>query len=193
MIIINYKIAPILKILKLKILKFKIENLKLPQTNAGFTLVELLVAIFLFGLAFTATTSILVMNLRSATAIRDNFIASGLSQEGLEIARNIRDRDWFLGNPFGTSIPDGTYRVQWDSQAMIALDNNPNLTRDVGTGLFSYVVSGNFGEPTIFKRSLEIETVIADVEKKITVNVVWTERGGASKSLSAEEHLFNWR
>ena len=85
----------------------------------GFTLVEILIAIFLFSLAITATTFILLTNNKSAIAIRNNFIASGLAQEGIEVVRNLRDQDWFSGNPFGASLPDGTHRVQWDSQALI--------------------------------------------------------------------------
>lgn len=169
-------------------------RLKRSLSLTGFTLIEILVAIFIFGLAFTATTSVLIMNNRSAAIIRNNFIASGLAQEGIEVARNIRDRDWFLdnplgANPFGTSIPDGIYRAQWDSSALIALGGNPNLKRDAGTGIFSY----DLGNDTIFKRTIEISTPVANVEKKIVVNVTWIERGGASKLLSAEEHLFNWR
>jgi len=170
-------------------LKFKIKNLKSSRANAGFTLIEILVAIFLFGLAFAATTSILTTNNRSAAAIRNNFVASGLAQEGIEVVRNIRDRDWFLGNSFGASIPDGIYRVQWDSQVLLALGGNPNLKRDADNGIFSY----DDGNDSMFKRKIDISTPVANVEKKIIVDVTWIERGGAVKSVSAEEHLFNWK
>ena len=105
------------------------------------------------------------------------------------MARNLRDKDWFLGNAFGASIPDGTYRVQWDSQVLIALDGNPNLKKDAATGIYSY----DLGNDTIFKRTIEINTVVAGVEKKVVTNVTWVERGGAAKSVSAESHLFNWK
>ncbi|MBI2063345.1 MAG: type II secretion system protein [Candidatus Yanofskybacteria bacterium] len=157
--------------------------------QSGFTLVEILIAVFIFGLAFTAITFILTTNSRSATSIKNNFIASGLAQEGIEVVRNIRDRDWFLGNSFGTSIPDGTYRVQWDSQALLTLDSNPNLKSDPATGLFSYDSGGD----TLFKRTIDVVTEVTGVEKSIVVDVTWTERGSAPKSVSAEDHLFNWK
>ena len=161
-----------------------------PKSNsAGFTLVEVLVAILIFGASFAATSYVLTLNLRSAAAIRNNFIASGLVQEGIEVVRNIRDRDWFLDNPFGTSIPDGTYRVQWNSNSLIALGVNPRLKKDSNSGIFSY----DSGSDTIFKRTVNISTPQAGVEKRIIVTVSWTERGGFEKSLSAEEHLFNWK
>lgn len=164
------------------------------KNNEGFTLVEVLVVIFIFSLAFTATTFVLTANLRSASAIQNNFVASGLVQEGMEVVRNIRDRDWFLDrpltpNPFGTSIPDGSYRVQLDSQALIALGTNPPLKRDVASGIFSY----GLGSDTIFKRTVDISTIVAGAEKKIVVTVSWNDRGGTVKTVSAEEHLYNWK
>ena len=166
-----------------------VSGLGKPQTNSGFTLIEILVTIFIFAIAFTATSFILSTNLRSASAVRNNFVASGLAQEGIEAVRNIRDRDWFLGNAFGTSIANGTYRVQWNSQSLIALGADPVLKKDSGSGLFSY----DSGSDTIFKRTVVISTITANIEKKVVITVNWIERGGAVKSLSAEEHLFNWK
>ena len=140
-------------------------------------------------MAFTATSFILTTNLRSASAIRDNFIASGLAQEGMEAVRNIRDRDWFLGNAFGASIPDGAYRVQWNSQSLIVLAPDSYLKKDGISGIFSY----DTGNDVIFKRTVNISTITANVEKKIVITVSWTDRGGTPKLLSAEEHLFNWK
>lgn len=160
-----------------------------PLTNAGFTLIEILVTIFIFSIAFTATSFLLSSNLRAATAVKNDFIASGLTQEGMEVVRNIRDRDWFLGNSFGSSIPDGNYRVQWNSSVLIVLGGNPNLKRDSGNGIVSY----DSGNDIIFRRTVDISTVVPGTEKKVVVTVSWTERSGSTKSLSAEEHLFNWK
>lgn len=157
-------------------------------SRAGFTLIEVLVALFIFGVASTATSYVLVTNINSAFFVKDSYIASGLAQEGIEVVRNLRDQDGFLNNPFGTSIPDGTYRVQWSSLSLIALGGNPPLREDTTTGFFSYYTGTN----TIFTRTLVITTVVPAVEKKVVVNVNWTERG-VLKTLSAEEHLFNWK
>ncbi len=168
---------------KLKIIRGQL------KTERGFTLVEILIAVFIFAIAFTATTFISTMNLRNASSISNNFVASGLAQEGIEAVKNIRDRDWFLGNAFGSSVPDGSYRIQWNSESLIALGANPNLKKDSTSGFFSY----DLGSDTIFKRTVDVTTAVLGIEKKIVVNVSWTERGGAVKSLSAEEHLFNWK
>ncbi len=159
----------------------------LRPSNAGFTLVEALVSLLIFSIALTAIFALLADNLKEASLIKNNFIASGLVQEGMEVARNIRDNDWYLGNPFGTSIPNGSYRVQWNSQALLPLAPEPYLKKDSGNGLFSY----DTGSDTMFKRTVTISAV-SGAEKRVVVSVTWSERG-IPKSVSAENHLFNWK
>lgn len=157
------------------------------KPERGFTLVEVLVSVLIFSLALTAVFYVLVVNLGDAELIKNNFIASGLVQEGMEVVRNIRDSDWHANNPFGTGIPDGNYRVQWNSQSLMAFADS-YLKKDSGTGFFSYDSGGD----TFFKRSVVISTISPGVEKKVVVTVTWSEKG-KPRSVSAEDHLFNWK
>ncbi len=152
----------------------------------AFTLTEVLVSLSIFSLVLTAIAYVLTVNLNDANAVKNNFIAGNLTQEGIELARNMRDADWFAVAAFGASVPDGTYRVQWNSSSLMpALDAKLKLD---AAGFYNY----DAGTDTIFSRAVSINTVTADVEKKIIVTVSWNERGIA-KSISAEEHLFNWK
>lgn len=162
--------------------------------NQGFTLVEVLVSLFILATAITGAMFVTVTNSNSASLIKDNYIASGLVQEGIEVTRNIRDNEWLASCPpasiactFGTKLPAGSYRIQWDSSAVIALGANPVLQFDNDTGLYSYAG----GNDTLFQRTVTISTVSAS-EKKIVVTVTWTERG-VTHTVSAEDHLFAWR
>jgi prepilin-type N-terminal cleavage/methylation domain-containing protein len=154
--------------------------------QSGFTLVEALISILIFGLTLTAVFYVLVVNLGAAQSVKNNFIASGLVQEGMETVRNIRDNDWLAGSSFGTGIPDGNYRVQWNSQSLMAFADS-YLKKDSGTGFFSY----DSGSDTIFKRAVTINAV-SGIEKQVVITVTWNERG-RSKSVSAEDHLYNWK
>jgi prepilin-type N-terminal cleavage/methylation domain-containing protein len=165
-------------------LKPKTQHLK-PN---GFTLIETMISVLIFGLVLSAVSSLLSSNLSSASLIKNNFVASGLVQEGMEVVRNIRDNEWHGGQVFGTSIIDGIYNVQWNSVSLMTYDSSRYLKRDDTSGLFSY----DSGTTTIFKRSITIATVVPNVEKKIVVDVSWSEKG-RDKTISAEEHLFNWR
>lgn len=165
-----------------------------PEQNrlvCGFTLVEALIAIFIIGVALTGALSIITSQTIVGYFIQNSFIASGLAQEGIEVVRNIRDTDIFAGNPFGAlgSPPGpavGTYRVEWNSASLMALSGNPVLQKDAD-GMYGYA---NGGSDTIFRRSILVSYPNAD-EMRVIASVSWRERTG-QKSLSAEEHLFNW-
>ncbi len=156
--------------------------------NSGFTMIEILVSILLLGSALSAVSYAITLNLSNAALVRDSFVASGLLQEGVEVVTNLRDQDAFAGNAFGTSMPDGTYRVQWDSQTLIPLGGNPTLAKDAATGMFGYYV----GTATPFTRILTLSTIVVNVEKRLTTTVSWSARG-VTRSISAEKHLYNWQ
>src|SRR3990167_2092649 len=152
----------------------------------GFTLIELLVVIFIIGVGITGAFSLITYNFSSARDIKNKLIAASLVQEGLEVARNIRDNDWHQDNSFGSSLPDGLYRIQYDSYNLIPLGTNPmiNLSSE---GVYYYGV----GTPTLFKRTIKIEKQPNNVEIIVTSEVTWRGRGG-DKILNAEMHLYDW-
>lgn len=155
----------------------------------GLTLIEALVSFFILTSAITGSFVLIQKNLIIASVIKNEVIASQLAEEGVEIIRNLRDSDWHSGKVFGTSIPDGTYRVQWDSTSLLL--NGPDFLKlNSSNGLYGY----DFGIDTPFQRSIIISTNFGEsaIRKIITVSVNWTERGG-NKSIQAEEHLFNWK
>lgn len=162
------------------------------KSQDGFSLVESLVSILILGTAFTAIAALFTANISSANIVRNNFIASALAQEGMEVARNLRDSDWHAGRPFGSfgnpggAVGDGTYRVQWDSLQLLSFLDIP-LKRDVTSGIFSY----DTGTDTIFKREIILMT-ISVAEKRVVVRVVWSQKA-YSKEIAAEEHLFDWK
>ena len=160
-------------------------KLKFWSGESGVTLVEVIVALTILATSLGAVYFVLVSNVTSADALRNNTVATGLTQEGLEIVRNLRDREYLTSTTFGNNLPNGTYEVEWSS---VSLDSNTNsfLRRDSGTGLFGYSV----GDTTIFKRTITVDTISAN-EKRINVTVTWNDRSGA-RSLQAESHLYNW-
>ena len=130
---------------------------------------------------------ILTTNVNSTSVVvKNNLIAANLAQEGVEVIRGIRDTNWFNGTAFDTGLADGTYRVEWNSDAVIALGANPLIKED--NGLYNYSTGGN----TIFRRTISILKVNAG-ELRIISEITWTERGGIAKSVMAESHLFNWK
>src|SRR3989344_6571680 len=62
------------------------------QLNAGFTLVETLLAVSLLSIAITAPIVLTMQALTSAYYARDQITASHLAQEGLEAVHAVRDQ-----------------------------------------------------------------------------------------------------
>lgn len=154
--------------------------------NNGFTLVEALVALVILTVAL-GPALVLSSNISStASVIQNNLIASNLSQEGVEVIRALRDANWFNGLPFDAGLTDGIYRIEWTSNALIALGSNPPLKKQ--TGIYNYAS----GTDTIFRRTVTI-TKINSEELRIISDVTWTERGNRARSVKAESHLFDWK
>lgn len=164
----------------------KLNNKSLLNSSKGFTLIEALVSLVVLTIAL-GPALVLSSNISStASVIQNNLIAANLSQEGLEVIRALRDANWYNGLSFDTGLPDGIYRIDWNSNDLISLEGNPPLK--ITNGLYNY----SSGTDTIFKRTITI-TKINSEELRITSEVSWTERGERARSVKAESHLFDWK
>src|SRR3989344_2938749 len=119
----------------------------------GFTLIEALVALVILTVAL-GPALVLSSNISStASVIQNNLIAANLSQEGVEVIRSLRDANWHNGFPFNTGLSDGIYRIEWNSNTLIALGVNPPLK--ISAGLYNY----SLGTDTKFKRTITITKI----------------------------------
>ena len=154
--------------------------------ESGFTLVEAMVALVILTTALGPMLYLANSAVNSAYLIRDNMIGSGLAQEGVEVVRSIRDANWLNGSAFDAGLSDGTYRIEWNSSSLLTLAGNPPLKLD--NGLYSY----NLGSTTKFSRSIAVTKVNAG-QLRVVSTVSWELRGGSTKTIQAESHLFNWK
>lgn len=155
------------------------------KNQNGFTLIELVASLVVL-IAILQTFLFISSSVNSSSLLRDSLIAANLAQEGIEVVRNIRDRDSLMENSFGASLPDGSWRVQWNSASLLALGGDPPLKKDPVNKFFSY----DTGTDTIFRRTINIFTVSPNEIRAIST-VEWDVKS-SSKSTSAESHLFNW-
>lgn len=153
--------------------------------QAGFTLIELIASLVVL-IAILQTFLLISANVNSSSLLRDSLIASNLAQEGIEVVRNIRDRDSFLENPFGESLSNGSWRVQWNSTSLLLPSGNPPLKKDPGNKFFSY----DSGIDTVFRRVIDISAVSPN-QIRVISTVNWDVKSD-TKTTSAETHLFNW-
>jgi len=165
----------------------------------GFTLIEVLVTLFVLSVALVGVFFIITQNLANATRVGNNILGAHLAQEGVELVRNIRDNEWHATDTFGNTLPNGTHEVQaltwnslnsrWDPAYALRSFNDQFLKKDPATGVFGY----DLGADSIFKRKVVISTPTGEgaFHKIVTVTVSWAERASA-KSIIVEEHLYDW-
>lgn len=174
-------------------------------SRSGQSLVEALIAISVVMMGLMGALSLLSNSIGLSRTVSDNYLATYLSAEGIEVTKNILDHNAVLkskGVP-GVSWNDDicvfantAFEVQYDttSSAVMRLNNfsansiNP-LLLDPATGNYSYNAPG--GQPTPFTRT--IKTSCSNEEISVQSIVRWKGRGGISSQVVLEDKFYDWR
>ncbi len=173
----------------------------------GFTLLEVIVAIFILTVGVGGSFALIQQTLFTATMAQSRIIAAYLAQEGIEIIRNIRDNNWLeqrespplpLWNEGLNSCSPPSSCCEADNETDTP-SSYPPLTTITGcafddlsylnidsNGFYSY----SHGEQTKFKRKIFIERISAD-KMKVVVIVEWQDRGKIHQ-IEVVEHITNW-
>lgn len=166
-----------------------------PAGRRGFTIIELVIAIFLLTVGTGAAVAVIQSTTGFSAVASSQLTASYLAQEGIEIIRNQRDSNWLAqtGNP-GLAWDNGIsaandYRLDYKSRAF------PDVGCSLGAGNF-LKYDGSFyncstGAETRFKRKITVTKPQAD-EMIVSVEVAWSERG-RDHLVVAQTKLKNWK
>jgi len=158
----------------------------------GFTLLEVIIATFILSIGVVGAFALLQSAQRSAALGSSQLRASYLAQEGIEIARNIRDTNLLsihkgLGGTWGDGLNTCVTGCEADYNDTQLFDDDRFLLLDTD-GWYTY----DSGTPTSFKRKIVITPVGTPVMKLIvTVNVSFS-RAGKIHVVTAETELYNW-
>jgi len=161
--------------------------------NKGFTLIEVMISIAIIITALIVMLGLITLSITSISVNKSKIIATGLTQEGLEIVKNIRDNNWLHNCPYcdrrkvatwQIGLGAGDWRVQYNLENLLAFSST-TLKLD-GNGFYQY----DNGSNTLFFRKVNIQYINND-QMKVTVTVTWAERG-KTQSVSAETRYFNW-
>lgn len=152
--------------------------LKIKNTNSGFMVVELLIAIFIIVTSILAFSNVAQKSINVSRQSLDTSIASFLLEEGAEVVRLYRDIDW---DNISDMTPGTTYYIDFDSvNSAWYFTTTPNTI-------------GKFTRSIVFE-SVNRDAVTGDISisgssdagtRLVTVNVSWTEGGvSITKDLS---------
>jgi prepilin-type N-terminal cleavage/methylation domain-containing protein len=187
------------------------------MASKAFSLVEIIIAVFVIGVGLAAAALFIASSFRTSLSVKNLLIASHLAQEGIELARNIRDGNWLdpsaqgwsegLENtsaakctPTGKSFCpfSGNLDFLMDSVANIRQGDTPNdefdrLYFDPDTS--RYLHNPTFA-PTRFYRYLVFEYKddpnTAQPYLYLKSIVRWKE-GDKQKQILIQEKLYNWK
>lgn len=154
------------------------KNLKFKKS---FTLLEVLISISALSIGVVAAFGSLSRAISVASYAKDRLIASYLAQEGIEIVKNIRDRNWIVGNEWTSGLYVGLER-QADYYDNISLsqsfNRNSYLSLNTSEG-YNY-------NPTVpltkFSRKIIVKEISPE-ELEINVTVFWQNHSFEIKSI----------
>jgi prepilin-type N-terminal cleavage/methylation domain-containing protein len=175
--------------------------------SRGFTIVEMLIAVFIFTVAISALTFMAGNGIRSARQSQSRIVAEYLATEGMEVIRNVRDSAFLSGLSgatweavFGTDIvgPGGCFSPLNEEGEPVSCNFSYNLTTgvpelgicssncalylDPSTKVYSY----DSGNPTPYTREIFIEE-ISPAEIRVRVRVEWD-----GDFIEYQENLYLW-
>ena len=150
----------------------------------GFTLIEVIFAIFILTVGASAAWVTLQKILTFSQPLSSRLIATYLLQEGLEIARNVRDKGWIEGKEWGDGIPEGQRQADYKSVNLAQKYSDKPLNIDAN-GFYSY----SPGTPTKFKRKFIISKP-TNYKIEVVVEVSWEEKG-KTYTISGQLDLYN--
>ncbi|EKD58523.1 MAG: hypothetical protein ACD_56C00110G0016 [uncultured bacterium] len=63
------------------------------RNERGFSLIEVLITLAILSLSLATITALMVSNIQATSEAKNQIIAMGLAQEGVELVRNFKDRE----------------------------------------------------------------------------------------------------
>lgn len=187
--------------------KFKIRT-----KQAGFTVLESIVAIFILSLSISGVFSAVQQSLSQATLSKEEVKAFYLAQEAVEIIRNKRDSnqlrrintgagDWLDGIATVCTFSSGSQKNLCTVNATNlgifncggAWAQCPVLRQDDNSFVYGYDSSD---PATNFTREIFLEKVRDDAfgnpaEIAVNVNIKWT-KGVITRNFKVKTYLLNW-
>lgn len=163
--------------------------------NKGFTLIELVISVFIIAIALSGAFTILQRLIASTTLSSSQLVASFLAQEGVEIVRSVRDKNWVEDvswqEGFGYCSPSTANFCEADyndgSLSQFTINTQARALKMNSQGFYNY----DSGKDTRFKRKIYIDNLGSGEGFKVTVLVQWQDFG-RDYEISVQENLWDW-
>ncbi len=155
------------------------QNKKYTMRYWGYSFIEGVFATFIVTIGMIAVINLMTANLTVLVNSRNQTIATFLAQEGVEVARNIRDNNWAGQSPTFNNFPTDSKdncRVDYNSTSIPnSACNNGNNSKflKISNGIYSH----SNGSDTSFQRKIIVNYVGGNSSTasyaKVTSVVTW--------------------
>ena len=164
----------------------------------GQLLIESMVSISIVVIGILGMVILLSRSAALNTKVVNRFIAANLAGEGIEIVKNLIDRNIVRditqgGVAWNVDIVTGNYEVDYLSTSLVSYTDTPlKFDQALIGGIGSY--QHGSGNPTIFKRRVGIAEFgsLGTNEIHVSSTIMWSLKG-KDFSITLEDRFFNWR
>jgi len=160
--------------------------------KSGFTLVEVVVILFVMSMGLIGVLSLITQNIQSQSYNKSNLMAYQLAQEGVELIRKVRDSNWRDGLSYDDKLAAGEYFMSYNDAAPQAHDPaHPEelVLRQEASNFYTH--NPVAPKVTPFSRLITITAVDAN-SFRVVVTISWAEFG-RNYVYNLETALYNWR
>ena len=154
--------------------------------RSGQSVAEAIVALGVLVVGLLGILALLSRSLGLSRFISNNYVATYLAGEGVEIVKNLIDANVMNLRLWNQNLSAGNYEATHNSQVLES-SRGRTLFYDDASKLYKYSGSSQTG----FKREIRLTTPSPD-EIQVNVIVRWTTKG-AQSSVNLEDHFYNWR
>ncbi|MCX7615856.1 MAG: hypothetical protein N2Z68_00415 [Patescibacteria group bacterium] len=164
----------------------------------GQMLAETMVALGMVTIGLLGLLALLSYSLALNKVVADQYIATYLATEGIEITKNILDNQIARGRGFG--LGEGYFEADFNSSELFFLSKDKTQAQSSARSFYFDSVSkrysyqaGSQSQTTPFRRIIRLQQL--NNPEKIVVNsiVFWKTRNQGSFEINLEDHFFNWK
>ena len=164
------------------------------KNNKGFTILEVIIAIFFLTIGLGSAFGVIHKILSFSSINNSRLIAASLSQEGIEIVKNIRDTNYIQEEVWDNGIDLGDYEADYNDTGLV--NNDRYLQIDADSGFYSY----DSGVDSRFKRKItisdkeDLDNPLDGIPDRLKIEVIveWDEKSGTN-SFTAYEYIYDWK
>jgi type II secretory pathway pseudopilin PulG len=171
---------------------------KINDRLAGFSLLETIVVLFIVSVGLLGIVNLTISSLKAQTLNRNTLIAYQLSQEGLELIRNVRDNNWLADRAWDygiTGTATGTkYKVDFSNFWPVEVNDIDEATLQLASSTNPGFYLHDPASPnSLFSRMITI-TIATTTAASSTVEslVQWTDQG-QQREYRLQTIIYDWQ